>query len=56
MDLLRIILVIFCSPLAVFLTVGLGSAFWINLLLYLCSFGLLGLVHGVWVIAKASRD
>jgi uncharacterized membrane protein YqaE (UPF0057 family) len=55
MDLLRILIAIFLPPLAVFLRVGIGSQFWINLLLTL--FGYIpGLIHAIWVIAKLSRD
>jgi uncharacterized membrane protein YqaE (UPF0057 family) len=32
MDILRIVLAIFLPPVAVFLTVGLGMHFWINIL------------------------
>ncbi|MDH5523391.1 MAG: YqaE/Pmp3 family membrane protein [Desulfobulbaceae bacterium] len=51
MDLLRIILAIFLPPVAVFLTVGLGLQFWINLVLTLCGV-LPGSIHAVWVIVK----
>lgn len=51
MSILRIILAILLPPLGVFLTVGVGGAFWLNLLLTL--FGYLpGIIHAVWVIAK----
>jgi uncharacterized membrane protein YqaE (UPF0057 family) len=33
MDILRIVLAILLPPLAVFLTIGLGFHFWINILL-----------------------
>lgn len=39
------------SPVAVFLTVGLGLHFWLNLLLTLCFF-LPGVVHAIWVVMK----
>lgn len=51
MDLVRIIVAIILPPLGVFLQVGLGKHFWINLLLTIC-FYIPGLVHAVWVIAK----
>lgn len=57
MDLLRLLAAIFIPPLGVFLTVGLGSAFWLNLLLTFLGY-LPGIVHAVWTIAKvgAERD
>ena len=48
---IRILIAIPLSPLAVFLTVGFGGAFWINLILYLCGV-LPGTIHATWVIAK----
>ena len=61
MSILRILAAIFLPPLGVFLTVGLGGAFWINLLLTIISwsisnaffgFYIAGIVHAIWVIAK----
>ncbi|MEL6578706.1 MAG: YqaE/Pmp3 family membrane protein [Cyanobacteria bacterium J06621_12] len=50
-DIIRIILSILIPPLGVFLQVGIGADFWINILLTL--FGYIpGLVHAIWVIAK----
>lgn len=51
MDLIRILLSILLPPLGVFLQVGLGKHFWINVLLTLF-FYIPGLVHAIWVIAK----
>ena len=51
MDLIRILLSILLPPLGVFLQVGLGKHFWINVLLTLLLY-VPGLVHAVWVIAK----
>ena len=53
MDLIRVVLAILFPPLGVFLTVGLGGAFWINILLTLLGY-IPGIVHAVWVIAKTS--
>ncbi|MEM7727120.1 MAG: YqaE/Pmp3 family membrane protein [Cyanobacteria bacterium P01_A01_bin.45] len=51
MDLIRIICAIFLPPLGVFLQVGIGIDFWINIVLTL--FGYIpGIVHAIWVIAK----
>lgn len=52
MTLIRIVLAIFLPPVAVFLTVGIGTAFWINLILTLLGY-LPGLIHAIWVIAKS---
>ncbi len=50
-DLIRIIIAIFLPPLGVFLQVGLGKDFWINILLTLLGY-VPGLVHAIWIIAK----
>ena len=50
-DLIRIIIAIFLPPLGVFLQVGLGKDFWINILLTLLGY-IPGLVHAIWIIAK----
>lgn len=51
MDIIRIICAILLPPLGVFLQVGIGAAFWINILLTLLGY-IPGIVHAVWVIAK----
>lgn len=51
MELIKIIIAIFLPPLGVFLQVGLGKHFWINILLTLLGF-IPGIVHAIWVIAK----
>ena len=51
-DLIRIVIAILLPPLGVFLTVGLGKDFWINLLLTIFGLYILGVVHAVWIIAK----
>lgn len=51
MSILRVIFAIILPPLGVFLTVGLGKHFWINVLLTLLGF-VPGIVHAVWIIAK----
>lgn len=50
MDLLRLMLSILLPPLGVFLQVGLGPQFWINVLLTLLGY-IPGIVHAVWIIA-----
>ena len=54
MELIKIIITIFLPPLGVFLQVGIGKHFWINLILTLLGY-IPGIVHGVWVIAKKSK-
>ncbi|ALF51930.1 MAG: YqaE/Pmp3 family membrane protein [Nostoc sp. TH1S01] len=51
MDLIRILAAIFLPPLGVFLQVGLGKDFWINILLTFLGY-IPGIVHAVWVIAR----
>jgi uncharacterized membrane protein YqaE (UPF0057 family) len=51
MDLVRIIVAILLPPLGVFLQVGIGKQFWINVLLTILGY-IPGIVHAVWVIAK----
>jgi uncharacterized membrane protein YqaE (UPF0057 family) len=55
MSIIRIIAAIFLPPLGVFLTVGIGWPFWINILLTLFGF-IPGIVHAIWVIAKHDPD
>ena len=51
MDIVSIIAGILLPPLGVFLQVGLGGAFWLNILLTL--FGYIpGIIHAVWIIAR----
>jgi uncharacterized membrane protein YqaE (UPF0057 family) len=51
MDLLRMIAAILLPPLGVFLQVGVGKHFWINILLTILGY-IPGIVHAIWVIAK----
>ncbi|MBU3023019.1 YqaE/Pmp3 family membrane protein [Aestuariibacter sp. A3R04] len=50
MDIIRIILSILLPPLGVFLQVGIGPQFWINILLTLLGY-IPGIVHAVYIIA-----
>ena len=50
---LLIILALIPPPLAAFLVVGLGTHFWINLILTLLGW-LPGTVHALWLIVKRS--
>jgi uncharacterized membrane protein YqaE (UPF0057 family) len=50
-DVVRILFAILLPPLGVFLQVGLGIQFWLNILLTL--FGYLpGIIHAVWIILR----
>ncbi len=51
MDLIRIVLSILLPPVGVFLQVGIGLHFWLNIVLTLLGY-IPGLVHAIWVIAK----
>jgi len=51
MELLKIIAAIILPPVGVFLQVGLGKHFWLNILLTLLGY-IPGIVHAIWVIAK----
>ncbi|MDW7645908.1 MAG: YqaE/Pmp3 family membrane protein [Desulfuromonadales bacterium] len=51
MDLVRILIAILLPPLGVFLQVGIGPQFWLNILLTLLGY-IPGIVHAVWIIAK----
>lgn len=51
MELLKIIIAIILPPLGVFLQVGIGKHFWLNILLTILGY-IPGIVHAIWVIAK----
>ena len=51
MDVIRILLAIVLPPLGVFLQVGIGLHFWINILLTLLGY-VPGIIHAIWVIVK----
>lgn len=51
MDLVRILLAVLLPPVGVFLQVGFGLQFWINILLTLLGY-IPGIIHAVWVIAR----
>jgi uncharacterized membrane protein YqaE (UPF0057 family) len=48
-DILRLIAAIFIPPLGVFLQVGLGGQFWLNVLLTLLGY-VPGIIHAVYII------
>lgn len=51
MDLIRILFAILLPPLGVFLQVGIGKHFWINIILTLLGY-FPGIIHAVYIIAK----
>ena len=50
MDFVRIILSILLPPVGVFLQVGIGFHFWLNILLTLMGY-IPGLVHAIYIIS-----
>jgi len=50
-DLVRVLLSVLLPPLGVFLQEGIGTQFWLNVLLTLLGY-VPGLVHAVWIIAR----
>lgn len=50
-DLLRIVLSVILPPVGVFMQVGIGFHFWLNIVLTLLGY-IPGLVHAIWVIVK----
>ena len=51
MDIIRILFSILIPPLGVFLQVGLGTDFWINVVLTLLGY-FPGLIHAIYIIAR----
>jgi uncharacterized membrane protein YqaE (UPF0057 family) len=51
MDLVRILFAIILPPVGVFLQVGIGPQFWVNILLTLLGY-IPGIIHAVWIIAR----
>jgi uncharacterized membrane protein YqaE (UPF0057 family) len=51
MDLIRIIFALLLPPLGVFLQVGLGMQFWINVILTLLGY-IPGIIHALYIIVK----
>jgi uncharacterized membrane protein YqaE (UPF0057 family) len=52
-NVIRIIFAILLPPVGVFLTVGLGMHFWLNILLTILGY-IPGIVHAIWIIARRS--
>lgn len=53
-DVVRVLLSILLPPLGVFFQVGIGTHFWLNIVLTLLGY-IPGLVHAVWIIATRPR-
>ncbi len=51
MPILMILLAIFLPPIAAFMTVGVSTHFWINILLTLLG-GIPGSIHALWLVMK----
>jgi uncharacterized membrane protein YqaE (UPF0057 family) len=51
MDVLRILIAILLPPLGVFLQVGIGLHFWLNILLTLLGY-IPGIIHAIYIILK----
>lgn len=49
LDVVRILIAILLPPLGVFLQVGIGLHFWLNILLTLLGY-VPGIIHAIWVI------
>ena len=55
MNILRILLSALIPPLGVFLTVGLGGAFWINVILTILGY-VPGVLHALFVIITKENE
>jgi uncharacterized membrane protein YqaE (UPF0057 family) len=51
MYIIRIIVAILLPPLGVFLQVGIGGHFWLNILLTILGY-IPGIIHAIWIILK----
>jgi len=51
MEIIKIICSVILPPLGVFLQVGIGKHFWLNLVLTILGY-IPGIVHAIWVVAK----
>jgi uncharacterized membrane protein YqaE (UPF0057 family) len=51
LDVVRILIAILLPPLGVFLQVGIGLHFWLNILLTLLGY-IPGIIHAIYIILK----
>ncbi len=54
MGCIRVVLSVILPPVGVFLKVGFGGQFWLNILLTVLGY-IPGLVHAIWIIARDDR-
>jgi uncharacterized membrane protein YqaE (UPF0057 family) len=52
MTIVEILLCIFIPPVAVAMRKGVGKDLIINLVLWILTFGILGIVHAFWLLSK----
>ena len=50
-DVIRILLAILLPPVGVFLQVGFGLQFWLNILLTILGY-IPGIIHAIWIILR----
>lgn len=55
MDVVRILVAILLPPLGVFLQVGIGLQFWLNILLTILGY-IPGIIHAVYIIVTRGPD
>jgi uncharacterized membrane protein YqaE (UPF0057 family) len=56
MNIIRILISIFLPPLGIFLKVGIGFHFWLNIILTICGY-FPGVIHAVYIIGvKSSKN
>lgn len=53
-DIIRVIFSVLIPPVGVFLKVGIGLHFWLNIVLTLLGY-IPGLVHAIWIIASRGK-
>ncbi len=54
MGCIRVVLSVILPPVGVFLKVGFGGQFWLNILLTVLGY-IPGLVHAIWIVARDDR-
>lgn len=53
-DLIKILVAVLLPPLGIFLEIGIGRQFWINVVLTVLGY-IPGLIHAVYIIGSRSR-
>ncbi len=54
MGCIRVVLSVILPPVGVFLKVGFGGQFWLNILLTVLGY-IPGLVHAIWIVSRDDR-